>query len=209
MKVLSSLLLVLVLVGAAVAQNNDAASAKPEAAKPQDTQASTKPSMPPTVASSLGQQTKIIEHHLVGLAEAMPEDKFDFAPKQGEFAGVRTFGQQLLHVAAGNFVFASMLSGEPSKISTYEEMENGPANIKGKAAIVQYLKDSFAAANKAIANVNEKNLTETLNFPFGNFKMSRLGVANMIAWHGFDHYGQLVVYSRMNGIVPPASRKDK
>jgi uncharacterized damage-inducible protein DinB len=86
-------------------------------------------------------------------------------------------------------------------------MRDGPANLKTKTEIIQFLKDSFAQAHKAIATVNEKNVTELLTFPFSKEnKMTRFSAANIMTWHSFDHYGQMVVYLRMNGIVPPASR---
>jgi len=87
-------------------------------------------------------------------------------------------------------------------------MRDGPANLKTKAEIVKFLKDSFAQAHKGVATVNEKNVTELLKFPFAENKMTRFTAANIMAWHSFDHYGQMVVYLRMNGIVPPASRQN-
>jgi hypothetical protein len=84
--------------------------------------------------------------------------------------------------------------------------ESGPASVKSKAEILNYLKDSFAYVHKAIATINEKNLVEPLKSPFGEGSVTRLGVATSVSAHGFDHYGQMVEYLRMNGIVPPASR---
>jgi hypothetical protein len=84
--------------------------------------------------------------------------------------------------------------------------ENGPASMKTKAEILSYLKDSFTYVHKAIKTINEKNLVEPLKSPFGEGSITRLGMATGIASHGFDHYGQMVEYLRMNGIVPPASR---
>jgi len=164
---------------------------------------------PPTIASVLERQVSGVEKQVVPLAEAIPEDKYDFAPTEGEFKGVRTVSKELLHLAAANYVFAAMLLGEaPKQVANTDELTNGPTNVKGKAAVVQYLKDSFAAAHKAVATVNEKNELEMVKFPFGDSKMTRLYTANIFAWHSMDHYGQLVVYARMNGIVPPASRQN-
>jgi len=84
--------------------------------------------------------------------------------------------------------------------------ESGPASIKSKADILKFLKESFQYVHKAIATINEKNIVDTVKSPFGEGSVSRLGLATSVAWHGFDHYGQMVVYLRMNGIVPPASR---
>jgi len=84
--------------------------------------------------------------------------------------------------------------------------ESGPASITSKADIIKYLKDSFAYVHKAVATINETNLVETVRSPFGEGKVSRLGLASSVSWHGYDHYGQMVEYLRMNGIIPPASR---
>ena len=130
----------------------------------------------------------------------MPEDKYGFAPTDGEFKGVRTFAQQIKHVAAVNYELGAALSGSKSRrwiLAT----KSGPASIVTKADILKYLKESFEYVHKAIATINEKNLTGTVKSPFGEGAVSRLGVATTVAWHGFDHYGQMVVYLRMNGIV--------
>ena len=144
------------------------------------------------------------EEEFVPAAEAMPEDKFGFAPTNGEFKGVRTFAQQIKHVAAVNYeVGAAILEQKPP---VELNGEAGPASINSKADIIKFLKDSFAYVHKAIATINDSNLTETVRSPFGEGKVTRLGMASAISWHAYDHYGQMVVYLRMNGIVPPASR---
>jgi hypothetical protein len=164
-----------------------------------------KPAPPPSVTQVLDRQLSVLERDFVPLAEAMPEDKFNFAPAGEGFKGVRTFAQQVGHVAANNFLFAAALTGEtPTKLKK-EDRENGPA-LKTKAEWVQYLKDSFAEAHRGVATINDKNLTEMVAFPFEEGKSTRLGIAMIFAWHGFDHYGQMVEYARMNNIVPPASR---
>jgi uncharacterized damage-inducible protein DinB len=84
--------------------------------------------------------------------------------------------------------------------------ESGPASVKTKSAILTYLKDSFAYVHKAVQTIDDKNLVEPLKSPFGEGSVTRLGLATSVAAHGFDHYGQMVEYLRMNGIVPPASR---
>jgi hypothetical protein len=144
------------------------------------------------------------EEEFVPAAEAMPEDKFDFAPTNGEFKGVRTFAQQIKHVAAVNYeVGAAILEQKPPVDLNGEA---GPASITSKADIIKFLKESFAYVHKAVATINETNLTETVRSPFGEGKVTRLGMATAISWHAYDHYGQMVVYLRMNGIIPPASR---
>jgi len=146
-----------------------------------------------------------LEHDFVPAAEAMPEDKFGFAPTGGEFKGVRTFAQQIKHVAAVNYELGAAILQEKPPVDIGDE--SGPASVTSKADIVNYLKASFAYAHKAIATINEGNFLETVKSPFGEGMITRLSLATSIAWHGFDHYGQMVVYLRMNGIVPPASRR--
>jgi uncharacterized damage-inducible protein DinB len=146
-----------------------------------------------------------LEEEFVPAAEAMPEDKFDFAPSEGEFKGVRTFAQQIKHVAAVNYELGAAILEEKPPVEINDE--SGPASVKTKAEIVNYLKDSFTYVHKAIATINDQNLVQTVKSPFGEGKVSRMGLASTVAWHGYDHYGQMVVYLRMNGIVPPASRR--
>lgn len=157
-----------------------------------------------TVAQVLDHTVMNIEHEFVSAADAMPEDKFGFAPTNGEFKGVRTFGEQVKHVAAVNYIFGAAILGEKVPVDVGDE--SGPASLKAKAEILNYLKDSFAYVHKAVATINEKNLVEPAKSPFGEGSVTRLGLATSVAAHGFDHYGQMVEYLRMNGIVPPASR---
>jgi len=157
-----------------------------------------------TISQVLDGGIKIIEGEFVPAAEAMPEDKYDFAPTNGEFKGVRTFAQQVKHVAAINYIIGAAILGEKPPVDTNEE--KGPDSVKSKADIVRFLKESFAYAHKATASINDANALEPIATPFGKTKGTRVGLANVFAWHGFDHYGQMVEYLRMNGIVPPASR---
>lgn len=157
-----------------------------------------------TVTEILDHTVGNLEYEFIPAAEAMPEDKYGFAPTNGEFKGVRTFAQQIKHVAAVNYEIAAAILEQKPPVDIGEEA--GPASITSKADILQFLKESFAYVHKAIATINEQNDTATVKSPFGEGKVSRLGLATSIAWHGYDHYGQMVVYLRMNGIVPPASR---
>ena len=157
-----------------------------------------------TVAQVLDRTVTNLERDFVPAAEAMPEDKYGFAPTEGEFKGVRNFGQQIKHVAAVNYELGAALLQE--KPPTDVNDEAGPASTTTKADILKYLHDSFVYVHKAIETINDKNLVETVKSPFGEGSVTRLGLATSVAWHGFDHYGQMVEYLRMNGIVPPASR---
>jgi uncharacterized damage-inducible protein DinB len=171
--------------------------------------AQAKPSAEPqTVTSVMDQRLSQVEKEFVDAADAMPDDKFTFVPTSGEFKGVRNFGQQVKHVASSNYFFAATMLQEKAP-AAMGDGENGPAEINGKADIIKYLKDSFAYTHKAYAALNDKNAVEPIKNPFGEKPWTRLGVATLEVGHVFDHYGQMVEYLRMNGIVPPASRPQR
>jgi len=158
-----------------------------------------------TIAQVLDRSVGGVEGEFVPAAEAMPEDKYSFAPTNGEFKAVRTFAQQVKHVAAVNYMVGASILVEKPPVELGGE--NGPDSLKTKAEIVKFLKDSFAYAHKAAASIDDKNLVDPIQSPFGENKVTRLGMATLIVGHCFDHYGQMVEYLRMNGIVPPASRR--
>ena len=157
-----------------------------------------------TVTMVLDRTVSNLEQELIPAAEAMPEEKFGFAPTDGEFKGVRTFAQQIKHVAAVNYELGAAILEEKPPANVNDEA--GPASVTTKADVMKYLNESFSYVHKAIATINDKNVVETVRSPWGEGYVSRLGLATMVAAHGFDHYGQMAVYLRMNGIVPPASR---
>src|SRR5271154_847892 len=113
-----------------------------------------------TVTEVLDHTVMNVEHEFVPAAEAMPEDKFGFAPTNGEFKGVRTFGQQIKHVAAVNYELGAAILEEKPPVDIGDE--SGPASIATKADILKYLNDSFAYVHKAIQTINDKNLTGTV-----------------------------------------------
>jgi uncharacterized damage-inducible protein DinB len=166
------------------------------------------PSTPLTIASAIDREISLVEKEVVEAAEAMPEDKFDFSPEKlnvpgSDYKGVRTFGEQLKHIAASNYLIWSPITGEkpPDNVNDGK----GPDNMKAKADIIKYLKDSFAFGHKAVATLNDSNLVQPIirnNRP----PTTRLFLATFAPAHCFDHYGQMIEYLRMNGIVPPASR---
>lgn len=158
------------------------------------------------ISSTLDKDLKGIESELVPLVEAMPADKFDFAPTHGEFKGARTFRQQATHVAAVIYMVSASVLGEKNPSDPGPD-ENGPASIQSKDEVVKYLKDAFAYAHKAMSSITDKNATELIKPAFGKNMAPRMSMATSATWHSFDHYGQMVIYARMNGIVPPASRR--
>lgn len=191
-----SLLLALPLVAQAPAAKAPAQGAKAPA-----------PAAEPTVGAAIDGTYQFVPGQFIGVAEAMPEDKYNFAPTQGEFKGVKTFAQQVKHVAAVNFAMGAMILGE-KPTAGMGEMEMGPADLKTKAEIVKYMKDSFAYARKAIQGITAQNGSRPIKNPFGQGPdWTPIGIATLLAFHGMDHYGQMVEYLRMNGIVPPASRR--
>ena len=149
-------------------------------------------------------QLDLVEHDLVSLAEAMPADKYDFRPAAGALEGGRTFGEQVRHAATMMYMTAAIVLEERSPFGPGAH-DNGPDNVEGKAEVVEYLKGSIAYARKAMASLNEKNQLDPLRTYFGS--QPRVAVAAGIAFHSYDHYGQMVVYARVNGITPPSSQR--
>lgn len=158
-----------------------------------------------TIAEALDSWITTAERHVVPAADAMPEDKYSFAPDRacGEFKGVRTFAQQLKHLAANNYGMASLIL-ERRRTSDMEN-ETGPDSVRTKAEIMEYVQGSFAALHEAVAMINDKNVVQPTASP-SQWQKTRLSFAMDAVAHSFDHYGQLVEYLRMNGIVPPDSR---
>ncbi|MGO9519720.1 MAG: DinB family protein [Candidatus Korobacteraceae bacterium] len=162
------------------------------------------PDIKPTFAMVFDRNLTGVEKEVVSAAEAMPDDKFNFAPTQGEFKGVRTFALQVKHIAVANYGLGAAILTEKPPMDL--KGENGPDNITSKADIVKFLKDSFVYAHKAANSVTDANVLEKVQSPFGPNKVTRLSLSVIMLSHPFDHYGQMVVYLRMNGIIPPASR---
>jgi len=156
------------------------------------------------VATIFQNQLSLVESDIVGLAAAMPSEKYDFRPTDGEFTGVRTFGEQVKHVATMIYMTSAIVLEEKSPYGPGTN-DNGPDDVHGKDAIVAYLKASIAYARKAMASLTEQNALDPLKTYFGS--QPRAEVASGLAYHSYDHYGQMVVYARMNGIIPPASRR--
>jgi hypothetical protein len=154
------------------------------------------------MAATVGQWFKMIERSFVDLAEAMPEEKYAFKPSAGEFKDVRSFGEQVKHVACANFAFFNEIEKKepPAGCAT-----GGPSPATTKAQLTAYLRESFAYANSVLGRMTPANALDPAGGPYGG-KSTRLGLSTLAVWHASDHYGQLVVYLRMNGIVPPASR---
>ena len=150
-------------------------------------------------AATYGKLLAGMEQEFVSAAEAMPEDKYNFAPPAtlGEFKDVRTFASQVKHVAQSNYYF---FAGADYTDAGDKAWSASVEKATTKADIVKALKDSFAKAHALSDGMTAENA----------FVMTTHGTrAGMMAFglaHMMDHYGQIVEYLRMNSIVPPASR---
>jgi uncharacterized damage-inducible protein DinB len=159
-------------------------------------------SAPPTMVSTIMPWWQMIQRSFVSAVEAMPDDKWSFAPTNGAFKGVRTFAEQVKHVACANYAFFM----EIEKKTPPEGCEKGgPDPARTKAELTKYLADSFTYAAGVLAKMTPENALEAAGGPYGG-QSTRLGLTTLAVWHASDHYGQIVVYLRMNNIVPPASQ---
>lgn len=162
-----------------------------------------------TPAEAYDSQLSGIEGEMMSAVKAMPAEKYDFAPSQAlfvpgqktEFATVRTFAQQATHVAEANYFFYSTVSGLKPDVDPQAILK-----LKRKEDVVAALAGSFAFAHKAIATLTPANAFEVIKSPEPGFQ-TRATLASFGIAHCWDHYGQMVEYLRMNGIVPPASVK--
>lgn len=148
-------------------------------------------------------QLRTAESEIVPLVEAMPAAKLDFAPTAGEFKGVRTFAEQAKHVAAVLYIVSAAAKTEKPPVDLGKG-ENGPESVKTKEQVVKFLRDAFAYARGAAGSITADNMTQMVKGPFGG-EMAKGSLVSLATWHSFDHYGQMVVYARMNGVIPPAS----
>jgi len=154
------------------------------------------------------------EYEVRSAAEAMPADKWNYRPAQGLFKNersafgpaevpdVRTFAEQVKHVACSNFAFAAELEGTTPPDACDK---GGPSPAKTRAELLVYLRDSFAALKKPLAAITAKNMYDPIEGPYAG-PNTRLGLAQVCIWHAAEHYGQMIIYLRLNGIVPPTSR---
>src|SRR3954465_15535117 len=159
---------------------------------------------PVTFSSAIERQFNKIESDILTSAEAMPESTFYFTPeslqlKNSNFKWVRTFAGQIMHLATDNILIWSAITGDSVRADITDV--NGPKAIKTKGAVIEYLKSSFAVGRKAIAMLTEKNAMDLIDFRYR--KLPRLDLAFYALTHANEHYGQMAVYLRMCGIVPP------
>jgi uncharacterized damage-inducible protein DinB len=158
-------------------------------------------------AKALDEVLTMFESQAMAVAKAMPADKYSFAPSSAAFAsgsaakyeGVRTFAQEVAHVASANYFFYSEVSGMKPDVDV-----KAVGKLTTKDECVAALQASFAFGHKAVATVTTANAFESIKGADGLH--TRVTVADFAVAHGFDHYGQMVEYMRMNGVVPPGSK---
>jgi uncharacterized damage-inducible protein DinB len=158
-------------------------------------------------AKALDAMVTQFESQLLGVAQAMPAEKYSFAPtaetfasgSPAKFATVRTFAEQLTHLASANYFFFSSLNGATPPAAAKQVRD-----LKTKDEILAALKESFAYAHSQIATITPQNAFAGIKGADG-FHTPATVSAFAVA-HGYDHYGQMVEYLRMNGVVPPGSK---
>jgi uncharacterized damage-inducible protein DinB len=158
-----------------------------------------KPAVSPTQA--LLDSWNDIGRKLIAMAEDFPEDKYDFKPTPAQ----RTFAEQLLHAANSNYFFTNPVMG----LKPPAEEDPKRDQYKTKAAVVEFVKKAFADGAAAIKQKGDKGLNELVVDPFANQKVRVSDMACGLMEHSGEHYGQLVVYYRVSGLVPPESRPKK
>ena len=155
----------------------------------------------PSALQVFDKQLSFVEREVMGVVETMPANKFNFAPADGAFKTVRTFGVQARHVGFCLNEVAVALLGEPMLPHPDQE---GPNNLTSKDDVVRYLKDAFAHAHRALGTLTNTNLLEEIADPYvEKLRTTRLDAADIFLSHTWDHYGQMVEYLRMNNLVPP------
>jgi hypothetical protein len=228
---LSSLVLAAILLGAiSIAQKSAEAQSSQQAAPPlsqppdltkpledksvqgaplQHEPSAAEMSKEETVASAFLRGLQFQEYEVRSAAEAMPEEKYSYRPAEGKFknekpefgpAEVRTFAEQVKHVACANFAFAAELDGQKPPDACDK---GGLSPAKSKKELLIYLRDSFAATRKSLGAIDAKNMFDPIDGPYAG-PNTRLGLATVVIWHNADHYGQMTLHLRLNGIVPPA-----
>jgi uncharacterized damage-inducible protein DinB len=138
-------------------------------------------------------ELKGVQQEIVGLAQAMPQEKYTWRPAEG----VRSVSEVYLHMAAGNFGLTALAGAPPYPGFKFQGFEKSTTD---KAKIIDLLNQSFDYAEKSIANMSDADLLKPLNFQ--GFHSTGDIVFHIVA-HAHEHLGQSIAYARMNGVVPP------
>jgi hypothetical protein len=155
----------------------------------------------PSAREVFDKQFSAVEHEVMALVETMPADKFNFVPTEGAFTNARSFGVQARHIAfCLNEVAIALLD---EHMLPHADQE-GPRNLTNKDDVVKYLKEAFAHGHRAIGTLTNENLLAQIPDPYvEKLRTTRLDAAGILLSHTCDHYGQMVVYLRMNHLTPP------
>ena len=192
----------LVMCGIALSAVGKSASAQNSATK----KAAQPDDIPKSIAESVSGTLQFAEGNFIGLAEAMPDDKYSYVPAVpavGKFDGVRSFGEQVKHVACAQFAFFNEFEGKKPP-DDCEKGGHDPAKTKGE--LIKYLKDSFDYSNRVLTTLTANNALDRVEGRYAG-PNTKLGISVVAVWHITDHYGQLVEYLRLNRIVPPMTQK--
>jgi uncharacterized damage-inducible protein DinB len=168
-------------------------------ANAQDTKAAVKPADPPSKV--ILDSWNDIGRKLIAMAEDFPEDKYDFKATPAQ----RSFAEQLIHAAGASYFFIDAVTGEKHPVEDLMKRDR----YKNKAEIVAFVKKSFSDGASAIQSKGDKGLSELVVDPFAHQQYRVEDLAYGFIEHSGEHYGQLVVYYRLAGLVPPESRPKK
>ena len=159
--------------------------------------------VPTSIAASVGETLRFVEGEFLGVAEAMPEEKYDFVPTAGKFDHARTFREQVKHVACVQIALFNEFEGkQPPPLCE----KGGPSSARTKAELIHYLKGSFDYSDSVVSQLTAANSLDRVNGRYAA-PTTKLGISVASIGHVTDHYGQLVEYLRLNGIVPPVTQK--
>jgi uncharacterized damage-inducible protein DinB len=163
-----------------------------------------------SITSAIERLFNKIESDILTTAQAMPEDKFDFTPenlhlKNSDFKGARTFAAQIMHLATDNILIWSAVTGDSVRADIKDV--NGPKSIKTKKDVIEYLKASFAIGRKAISTMTNQNAMDMIDYRWR--KLPRLDLVFYALTHANEHYGQMAIYLRMCGNIPPPTINNK
>jgi uncharacterized damage-inducible protein DinB len=175
-----------------------AVSIEAQAPPPPPQGAAAKPRPPQSFPTFLQGQYATLRTNLTGSAEKMPAEHFSFRPTPD----VRTYGQLFGHTMAAQYSYCATVKGEPSP-ALKQDLEK----VTDKATVIQLLKDTFAYCDPVIAALTDANALEmiTQGAAPNQRQIARANQLTMLVVHGNEHYGNLVTYMRMKGIVPPSS----
>jgi hypothetical protein len=159
------------------------------------------------LAEIYDRQVTAVEREVLGLAQKMPAELYNFAPAtgtppKGNFDGVRTFGVQVRHIATYIYWISKSVLGGEKPLVDIGTTEDGPDSLRTKEQIITYFQGAIAMAHRAMKSITAENAFESVPTPSGRGTMPRVAAAAFLGLHSYDHYGQMVVYARLNGVVP-------